>query len=142
MNDENKPRVRGIGGVFFRSKDSEATRNWYAKHLGLGVDAYGSNFAWRYADNPEQFGYTQWSPFKQETDYFGSSDQQFMINYRVHDLEALVKTLRAEGVEIVDEVVTEAYGKFVHVIDNDGRRVELWEPVDSKYEKMLDGVTK
>ncbi len=142
MPENDKSRVRAIGGVFFRAKNSQATRDWYARHLGLGVDNYGSNFTWRHAESPEQFGHTQWSPFKHETDYFGSPDQQFMINYRVDDLEALVKTLREEGVEIVDEIITEDYGKFVHIVDNDGRRVELWEPVDDEYEKMLDGVTK
>ena len=142
MSDQNKPRVRAIGGVFFRTKDSEATRNWYAKHLGLGVDAYGSNFAWRQYEHPDRPGYTQWSPFKHETDYFGDQDQQFMINYRVDNLEEMVKNLRRDGVEIVDDIQVEDYGKFVHIIDSDGRRVELWEPVDSGYEKMLDGVTK
>jgi len=142
MADNKTPRVRAIGGVFFRSKDSKASLEWYARHLGLGVDTYGSNFVWRKEDAPEQLGYTIWSPFKHETDYFGDNDQQFMINYRVDDLEALVETLRAEGVEIVDEIQVESYGKFVHIVDNEGRRVELWEPVDEEYAKMLDEVTK
>ena len=142
MTDDRTGRVRGIGGVFFKSADSAATRAWYAKHLGLATDDYGTNFVWRQADAPDQAGHTQWSPFKRDTAYFGDADQQFMINYRVDDLAALVARLRAEGVEIVDEIQTESYGKFVHIVDNDGRRVELWEPVDEEYAAMLDGVTK
>jgi catechol 2,3-dioxygenase-like lactoylglutathione lyase family enzyme len=133
--------VRAIGGVFFRSSDPGRTREWYRRHLGLRTDAYGTNFAWRHAGNPERSGYTQWSPFAGDTAYFGDQDQQFMINYRVDDLEGLLAQLRADGVEVVGDVQQEPYGKFAHIVDVDGRRVELWEPVDDEYERMLDGVT-
>ncbi|MFT7587791.1 MAG: putative enzyme related to lactoylglutathione lyase [Cellvibrionaceae bacterium] len=142
MSEKKNPKVRAIGGVFFRSENPEETRNWYANHLGLTVDAYGSNFAWRHKDEPEKLGHTQWSPFEADTDYFGKPEQQYMINYRVDDLEALVETLRSEGVKIVGEMVQESFGKFIHIIDNEGRRVELWEPVEDEYEKIVDGVTK
>jgi len=141
MSNDEVPRVHGIGGVFFRAENPEATREWYARHLGITVDAYGTNFAWRRVRAPEKKGYTLWSPFKKDTDYFGSEDQQFMINYRVNNLEALVAELKGAGVMIVDEIQQEIYGKFVHIVDNDGRRVELWEPVDEEYEKMLEAVT-
>ncbi len=138
----DQPRVTGIGGVFFRSRDPAATRQWYADHLGFKVDAYGTNFAWRQANAPEQPGYTQWTAFSEDTTYFGAQDQAFMINYRVTDLEALVAELRHAGVHIVDDIITETYGKFVHIVDGDGRQVELWEPVDAEYEALLDGVTR
>lgn len=134
-------RVRGIGGVFFRSSEPGTTREWYRQHLGLRTDDYGTNFAWRRADDPQRFGYTQWSPFAADTDYFGAGDQQFMVNYRVDDLGALLERLRAADVEVVGEVQEESYGRFAHIVDVDGRRVELWEPVDDEYERMLDGVT-
>ncbi len=134
-------RARAIGGVFFRSADPEATRAWYQQHLGLGTDAYGSAFTWRPDSAPEQRGFTQWSSFEADTDYFGSADQQFMINYRVEGLAELVETLRAEGVEIVDEIDVQPYGSFVHIVDNDGRRVELWEPIDTEYEDAVEGRT-
>lgn len=141
-NDTNKPRVRAIGGIFFRSSDPKQTKDWYARHLGLAVDAYGTNFAWRHKDDPNKAGYTQWSAFEKETGYFGDLDQQFMINYRVENLDALIKALRAEGVEFVGEMQNEPFGRFVHIIDNEGRRVELWEPIDDEYEKILNGVTQ
>lgn len=133
-------RATGIGGVFFRSKDPSATRDWYAKHLGLNIDpSYGTSFEWRQADDGEKKGYTAWSPFANDTDYFGAADQQYMVNYRVADLEKLIETLRAEGVEVVKEIQSFPYGKFAHIVDGDGRRVELWEPHDGEYEKILEG---
>lgn len=141
MEDDDTRRARAIGGVFFRSADPEATRAWYERHLGLGTDQYGSAFTWRRDGEPERRGFTQWSSFAADTDYFGSSDQQFMVNYRVEGLVELVETLRAEGVEIVDEIDVQSYGSFVHIVDNDGRRVELWEPVDTEYESAVEGRT-
>lgn len=139
MNNNPSPKARAIGGVFFRCEDPEATRGWYERNLGLAVDAYGTNFAWRHHHAPDQIGHTQWSPFKADTDYFGDASQQFMVNYRVDDLETLVANLRQNGVTIVDEIQIEPYGKFIHIVDNDGRRVELWEPIDTEYNKMVEG---
>ena len=102
-------RARAIGGVFFRSKDPEATKKWYGEKLGIKVDTYGANFGWRHEDDPEKKGYTAWSPFKQDTDYFGDKDQQFMVNYRVDDLEGLVEKLKAEGVIIAGDIMREEY---------------------------------
>lgn len=141
-DSEKAGRVTGIGGVFFRSEDPAATRQWYAEHLGLGVDDYGSNFTWRSDANPERRGFTQWSPFDHDTEYFGDASQQAMVNYRVDDLDAVLARLTSAGVELVGEMQVEPFGRFQHVIDGDGHRLELWEPVDDEYESMLDGVTQ
>jgi catechol 2,3-dioxygenase-like lactoylglutathione lyase family enzyme len=140
MATQNR-RVRAIGGIFFRWPDPKGTREWYQRHLGLSTDATGTNFAWRHFDDASQLGFSQWSPFSDDTRYFGKEDQQFMINYRVEDLEGLLTELRFEGVKIVGDVQREPYGAFAHIIDIDGRMVELWEPIDSEYEKMLEGIT-
>ncbi len=142
MSQQTKGKVRAIGGVFFRSQDPSATRDWYAKHLGIQTDAYGSNFAWRHANAPEKKGHTQWSPFAEDTQYFGDTSQQFMINYRVDDLEALLAHLRKADVTILGEIQEESYGKFIHIVDGDGRRVELWEPVDETYETIVEGTVE
>ena len=131
-------KVRAIGGIFFRAKDPEAQRRWYSQHLGLNTDEYGTNFAWRQADDPERMGYSQWSPFKSDTTYF---EGDYLINYRVDDLDSLLDQLRADGVEILGEVTEEDFGKFVHIRDPEGQRVELWEPDDAEYEKILEGIT-
>lgn len=117
-------KVTGIGGVFFKSENPEATKAWYAKHLGIDAGKYGHMFEWAAG------GSTTWSIFTAGSDYFGGGDQPFMINYRVADLEALLAELRAEGVAIVGDMQVFDYGKFAWINDCDGRRVELWEPID------------
>jgi len=128
-------RVTGIGGIFFRCKDPAATRAWYEKHLGLNVDDYGTSFEWGGR------GFTAWSPFKDDTDYFGPSGQQFMVNYRVADMDALLAVLREEGVEVVADPQVLEFGKFAHIVDPDGHRIELWEPNDEAYRAMVEGNT-
>lgn len=123
-------RVTGIGGVFFKSSDPKKTKEWYAKHLGIEAGDYGASFEWRNADKPEEKGSTAWSVFKQDTTYLEPSKKEFMINYRVENLEWLVEQLKKEGVTICDAIETYDYGKFVHIMDNDGNKIELWEPVD------------
>ncbi|MGC4100659.1 VOC family protein [Ferruginibacter sp.] len=135
-------RVTSIGGVFFKCENPAAQMEWYAKRLGIAMDQYGSSFEWRHKDDATKKGYSAWSPFEKDTDYFGDAAQQYMINYRVDDLEALVKQLREAGVTIVDQMEIYEYGKFIHILDGDGNRVELWEPNDSMYEKMVNVVTK
>lgn len=139
---KNMKRVTSIGGVFFKCNNADAQRNWYAKHLGMTVDKYGTSFEWRQSDEPAEKGFTAWSPFSNKTDYFGDASQQYMINYRVENLVALVEALKNEGVIIVDAIESFEYGKFVHILDGEGNRVELWEANDAEYEKMLDAVTK
>ena len=138
---ENKKRVTGIGGIFFKTGDQQKIKDWYNKHLGLVLDEYGSVFEFRNTDKPEQKCYTVWSPFKNDTDYFNPSPKEFMVNYRVQDLEWLVEQLKKEGIEVVDEIETYDYGKFVHIMDPDGNKIELWEPVDSEFTKMYEGKT-
>lgn len=137
-----KNRVTGIGGIFFKVKDPDATKSWYQKHLGLSTDKYGTAFEWRSSENPEKKGFTQWSPMKEDTQYFEPSQKDFMINYRVENLEELVQFLQKEGVTILDEIQTFEYGKFVHILDPDGHSIELWEPVDQVYDDLTEGRTK
>lgn len=135
-------RVTSIGGIFFKCDNPDAQKGWYAKHLGIAMDKYGSSFEWRHSDDKDKKGYSAWSPFEKDTDYFGEASQQYMINYRVDDLEALVKQLKEEGVTIVDQMEIYEYGKFIHILDGEGNRVELWEANDDMYEKMGPVVTK
>jgi predicted enzyme related to lactoylglutathione lyase len=137
-----KRRVTGIGGIFFKVEDPIKTKNWYQEHLGLNTDQYGTTFEWRSATNPEEKGFTQWSPMDSKTEYFKPSEKDFMINYRVENLEELVKTLKLEGVQILDEIASYSYGKFVHILDPDGHSIELWEPNDPDYDQMIEVRTK
>lgn len=121
-------KVTGIGGIFFKSKDSKALNDWYKTHLGFDTNEYGASFEWREDADPEKKGTTQWSAFSDTTKYFEPSTKEFMINYRVHDLVALVEELKKDGVTILDNIETYDYGKFVHIIDLEGNKIELWEP--------------
>lgn len=135
-------RVTGVGGIFFKCQDPEATKKWYREHLGLNTDEYGTRFEWRESDNKEKIASTQWSPFPANTNYFGPSKKEFMINYRVENLEALAEVLKKEGVEIVDKIEVYEYGKFLHIMDPDGQKIELWEPIEFDYDTSGKGVTK
>lgn len=136
QSDTNAKRVTSIGGIFFKCNEPAKLREWYSKHLGLNVNQYGSVFEWRHGADSSKKGFTQWSPFKSTTKYFEPSTKDFMINYRVSDLTALVLDLRKEGVTIVDSIASYDYGKFVHILDLEGNKLELWEPNDIVYEKM------
>jgi predicted enzyme related to lactoylglutathione lyase len=139
ITTDEKPalkRVTGIGGIFFKCKDPKAVREWYNKHLGLNTNSYGCVFEWWQGADSTKKGFTQWSPFNEKTKYFEPSAKEFMINYRVADLEALVDALRKEGVTITDSIETYDYGKFVHIMDIEGNKIELWEPNDIEFEKL------
>jgi len=129
-----KGRITGIGGVFFKTADPAAMRKWYADHFNLQSDQYGHAFTWKKPENPEKNGYTAWNPFDAKSDYFKPSDQKYMINYRVENLEALIEDLRAKSVTIVGEIETFDYGKFGWVLDPDGNKIELWEPIDEAFD--------
>lgn len=129
-------RVTGIGGIFFKCKDPKLMREWYKTHLGLNTNPYGTVFEWRQGADTTKKGFTQWSPFSEKTNYFEPSEKDFMINYRVENLEALIQELKKEGVTITDTIETFDYGKFVHIMDLEGNKVELWEPNDVEYEKL------
>lgn len=124
-------RVTGLGGFFFKTKDPDGIKTWYKKHLGIPTDQYGWTFWWK--DNEGKPGSTQWSPFKEDTDYFHPSSKPFMMNFRVHDLEGLLADLAREGVEIVGEMQTYSYGKFGWILDPEGNKIELWEPRDEAF---------
>ena len=140
--EDNKPKVTGIGGIFFKSKDPKASREWYAENLGLAVNPYGSSFEFRNAHRPEEINYLSWSPFKEDTEYMNPSTKEFMINYRVQNIEALVEKLKTNGVTILDAIETFDYGKFVHIMDHEGNKIELWEPIDSVFTAMGGETTK
>lgn len=127
---ENKKtaKVTGIGGIFFKCKDSKKMIEWYQKHLGLNTNPYGATFEWFEDADKTKKGQTQWSPFADTTTYFEPSAKEFMINYRVENLVELVEQLKKEGVTIVDKIETYDYGKFVHILDAEGNKIELWEP--------------
>lgn len=139
---DTTPRVTGIGGIFFASKNPQETKAWYSKNLGLVIDDYGSVFEFRNANNPNEINYMRWSAFENGDEYFKPSLKEFIINYRVQNLEGLVKQLKEDGVTIVDTVTTYDYGKFVHIMDNDGNKIELWEPIDSVLTQMGGKTTK
>jgi len=135
MKDE-KPRVTGVGGIFFRTSDPEKTKQWYSENLGLSTNEFGAVFEFRNARRPEEINYLSWSPFEEGSDYFKPSEKEFMVNYRVNDLAGLEKNLRANGVTIVDEIEEYSYGKFLHILDEEGNKIELWEPIDHVLTEM------
>jgi predicted enzyme related to lactoylglutathione lyase len=120
-------RVTGIGGIFFKCQDPEKMKEWYKTHLGFDVTEYGVQFSWKQEEGAKE-GSTIWSPFPDKTTYFEPSTKDFMINYRVDDLEALVTALKEEGVTVLDNIESHDYGKFVHILDLEGNKIELWEP--------------
>ena len=143
MSEQKKGRVTGIGGIFFKSKNPKEQRNWYSQHLGLVTNDYGSLFEFRDSTNPEKKGYLQWSPFDEDTKYFEPSKREFMINYRVENMVELVEQLKADGVTICDAIEEFDYGKFVHILDPEGNKIELWEPIDETFtESEGDETTK
>ena len=133
--------MTGIGGIFFKTRDVQKTKDWYQANLGLETDQWGTNFEWRSAQDPKQKGFTQWSPSSTNSSFFGESNQQFMINYRVDNLVELLKNLREQGVTILGEIESYDYGKFAHIQDPDGHKVQLWEPNDEEYDKIVEGRT-
>jgi len=121
--------VTGIGGVFFKARDPASLGQWYRRHLGIVVEAWGgASFSWREDRSPETKGVTVWTPFKQDTTYFAPSEKPFMINYRVDDLDGVLATLREEGCVVDDAIEVSEYGRFGWVMDPEGNRIELWQP--------------
>ena len=136
------PKVTCIGGVFFKSKNPKDIREWYRDNLGLSIDDYGSQFEFRNANRHDEINYLQWSSFNMDTEYFKPSKKEFMINYRVQNIEGLVKNLKDNGVTIVNEIKEYEYGKFVHILDPERNKIELWEPIDSFFTKNVSKTTK
>ena len=122
-------RVTGIGGVFFNSPNPVVLRAWYKAHLGIDVQEWGGTaFQWIDAEGKPTAGTTVWTINDATDKPFAPSTASFMVNYRVADLHALVKALREEGCNVLDQLDESAYGKFAWVIDPDGNKIELWEP--------------
>jgi len=139
---KSKNKVTGIGGIFFKCDDTKKMKDWYRENLGLPTDQYGALFEFRQTEEPHEKSYLQWSPFPKETEYFKPSEKEFMINYRVENLVALVAELKAKGVTVLDEIESFDYGKFVHILDAEMNKIELWEPVDRVFTEMNDEKNK
>ena len=128
---DTMPRVTGIGGIFFYSDNLKDTKEWYTKNLGLEINDWGSSsFESRNINKPDEINSLQWTPFKKEDKYFSPSKKDFMINYRVQNIEGFINKLKENGVTILDSIATYDYGKFLHIMDSEGNKIELWEPID------------
>lgn len=126
---DTTPKVNGIGGIFFYSTNLKETQKWYTDNLGIEINDWGSSsFDSRDLNNTEQINSLQWKPFNKGDAYFSPSKKEFMINYTVQNLEGLVKKLKENGVTVLDSIETYDYGKFVHILDKEGNKIELWEP--------------
>lgn len=126
---DTTPKVTGIGGIFFFSDDPKEMKEWYTQNLGLEVNEWGAvSFESRNIDKPEEVNALQWNPFKKGDEYFSPSKKEFMINYRVQNIEGLVNKLKENGVTILDDMATYDFGKFIHIMDKEGNKIELWEP--------------
>jgi predicted enzyme related to lactoylglutathione lyase len=128
-------KVIGIGGIFLKFKDPKAMRKWYKEQLGIEPNDYGVLFS--YNGNSSPRAYLQLGTFENDSDYFGVAQQQCMINFRVDNLTSLLEKLKSSGVTIVDEIETYEYGKFLHIEDPEGNRIELWEPIDSPFDQDI-----
>ena len=124
-------KVTGIGGIFFKCENPDSLKQWYAENLGLNTDKYGALFEFGGADSTDK-SYLQWSTFPKDTKYMTPSKKDFMINYRVGDIKRLVSDLKQASVTVLDEIEEYDYGKFVHILDPEGNKIELWEPIDEK----------
>jgi predicted enzyme related to lactoylglutathione lyase len=123
------PMVTGIGGIFFSADNLKETKEWYSRNLGIAINDWGSSgFDSRNLNNPEEIQSLQWKPFRKGDEYFSPSKKDFMINYRVQNIEGLLEKLKKNGVTILDEIATYDFGKFVHIMDAEGNKIELWEP--------------
>jgi predicted enzyme related to lactoylglutathione lyase len=123
-------RVTGVGGLFMKCKDPKALKEWYKERLGVG-----EVFEWRDKENSEIIGQTAMGFFPEKTEYLKPSEKDFMFNFRTDNLEALLEELKKEGVQVVGNIEVYEYGKFGWIMDPEGNKVELWEPVDEEPNK-------
>jgi len=124
-------RVRGVGGVFFKAVDPERLSKWYRDILGIPMEPFGGAFfRWSQLDASKGAG-TVFSPFKADTEYFSPSEKPFMINFVVDDLDAMLKQAREAGAVVDDKITEESYGKFGWLMDPEGNRIELWQPLEA-----------
>ena len=132
VKTEQRGRILGIGGVFFKSANRDQMREWYSKHLGLADKGQGVMLPWREHDDPQKEHVTVWTVFPNSTKYFDPSPAPFMINYIVDDMDALLDRLKQEGVKIDAKRMDESYGRFAWIYDSDGNKIELWQPLPAK----------
>jgi predicted enzyme related to lactoylglutathione lyase len=131
--NDTTPKVTGIGGIFFCSDNLQETKEWYIKNLGIEINDWGSSsFESRNINRPDEINSLQWKPFKKGDEYFSPSKKDFMINYQVQNIEGLVKKLKENQVTILDSIATYDFGKFVHIMDTEDNKIELWEPIENK----------
>jgi predicted enzyme related to lactoylglutathione lyase len=123
-------KITGIGGVFFKStSDHKQLAAWYARHLGLVLEPWGGAILKWPDDKADDGGLTVWHVAAKDSDWFSPSPSSFMINYRVDDLDALLAQLREGGVEIIKGPESEDNGRFAWILDPDGNKLELWQPI-------------
>ena len=128
---EQRGRIIGIGGVFFKTANRDQMREWYSKHLGLTDKGSGATLPWREHDDAQKEHVTVFSIFPSTTKYLDPSPAPFMINYIVDDLDALLDRLEREGVKIDPKRMNESYGRFAWIYDADGNKIELWQPASA-----------
>ena len=127
--DKTIPKVTGIGGIFFYAENPKETNKWYSENLGFEINAWdASSFESKCSNDSKETTSIQWKIFNKRDAYFSPSKKGFMINYRVQNLERLVEKLKENSVVILDDITTYDYGKFVHILDNEENKIELWEP--------------
>jgi predicted enzyme related to lactoylglutathione lyase len=137
MTNNMKKRVTGIGGIFFKAKDPKQLQAWYDEHLNIsplphspwGKDDTSPLFEWRDLDNPDRKSYTVFGVFSEDSEYFESTSS-FMFNFRVKDLDAVLKELAKEDIQQEGEIRDYEYGRFAHISDPEGNLIELWEPAE------------
>ena len=129
---EQRGRILGIGGVFFKSANRDQMREWYSKHLGIADKGQGAMLPWREHEDPKKEHVTVWTVFPASSNYFDPSHAPFMVNYIVDDLDALLDRLKEEGVKIDPKRMNESYGRFAWIYDLDGNKIELWQPLAPK----------
>jgi len=133
---KNNTKVLGIGGIFFKCKNPDKINEWYSSNFGFHTDDYGTMFEANDANDPDRNLYLQWAPFSGDSEYFEPSKKEFMINYIVEDIESLVSNLKKKGVVVLDEIEEYEYGKFVHILDPENNKVELWEPTREVFKEV------
>lgn len=124
-------QVIGLGGVFIKFNDPAKMRDWYSKVLGMITNDYGVLF--RFNESQDK-GSLQLGTFDINSSYFGSAEQQCMLNFRVDDLDQFIIVLKENNVKVLDEVESYSYGKFLHIEDPEGNKIELWEPIDGEFD--------
>lgn len=137
----DKGRILGVGGVFVKTQNAKGLRTWYNEQLGIQTNDYGALFEFRNANKPDQKDYLQWGTFPDNTDYFAPSEKEFMLNFRVDDLHAYLEKLAAQGITPIGEIQEYDYGKFAHIVDPEGTKIELWEPVEPAWTETAAGDT-